>query len=187
MLIRTSHLKRVVIPDTLKSLPGGAFSYSGNPDVFELDSRNPYFSLRDGILYSKDGTRIISVPNRNRVRFDVPTGVTVISEMVFLDMVNLEEVTLPDTLKTIESRAFQGCNTLRSITIPASVTHVDIDALWADNLEDVYLGCSIPPTMTGPISQKDWRYSNVRLHVPRESVTDYRNSPGWQCFDIKPL
>ena len=187
LLIRTSHLKRVVIPDTLKSLPGGAFSYSGNPDVFELDSRNPYFSLRDGILYSKDGSRIISVPNRNRVRFDVPAGVTVISEMVFLYMVNLAEVTLPDTLKAIESRAFQGCNSLRSITIPASVTQVDIDALWADNIEDVYLGCSIPPTMTGPISQKDWRYSNVRLHVPRESVTSYRNSPGWQCFDITPL
>lgn len=102
-------------------------------------------------------------------------------------MVNLEEVSLPDTLKAIESRAFQGCSSLRSITIPASVTQVDIDALWADNLEDVYLDCSIPPTMTGPISQKDWRYSNVRLHVPRESVTSYRNSPGWQCFDIKPL
>ncbi len=184
LLIRTSHLKRVVIPDTLKFLPGGAFSYSGNPDVFELDSRNPYFSLRDGILYSKDGSRIISVPNRNRVRFDVPAGVTVISEMVFLDMVNLEEVTLPDTLKAIESRAFQGCNSLRMITIPASVTQVDINALWADNLEDVYLGCNIPPTMTGTISQKDWRYRNVRFHVPRESVTAYRNSPGWQCFDI---
>lgn len=187
LLIGTSHLKRVVIPDTLKSLPGGAFSYSENPDVFELDSQNPYFTLRDGILYSKDGTRIISVPNRNRVRFDVPAGVTVISEMVFLDMVNLEEVTLPGTLKAIESRAFQGCNSLRSITIPASVTHVDINALWADNLEDVYLGCNIPPTMTGQISQKDWRYRNVRLHVPWESVTAYRNSPGWQCFDITPL
>lgn len=119
------------------------------------------------------------------IRLD--TSGTLSKKMVFLDMVNLEEVSLPDTLKAIESRAFQGCNSLRSITIPASVTHVDINALWADNLEDVYLGCNIPPTMTGQISQNDRRYRNVRLHVPRESVTAYRNSPGWQCFDITAL
>lgn len=184
MLIRPSLLQRVIIPSTLRKIPGGAFSYSENRNVFNLDSRNPYFSLHDGVLYSKDGKRIISIPNRSRKRFDIPDGVTVISEMVFIDMTDLEEVTLPHSLQSIETRAFQGCTSLKTLTIPSSVQYVDIDALWADNLKDVFMIGENPPIMTVKVHSEDWRFSKVRLHVPRKSLPIYRNSPGWQCFDI---
>lgn len=184
MLIESSNLQHVTIPSTLRKIPGGAFSYSTNVNVFNLDSRNPYFCLRDGVLYSKDGKRIISVPDRSRKRFDIPEGVTIISEMVFIYMTALEDVTLPQSLQSIETRAFQGCTSLKTLTVPSSVQYVDIDALWADNLKDVFMLGENPPVMTGKVQSEDWRYKKVRLHVPRKSVTIYRNSPGWQCFDI---
>lgn len=184
ILIRSSKLKRVTLPSSLRKLPGGAFSYSVNCNVFELDSQNPYFSLKDGVLYSKDGEQIISIPNRSRKRFDVPEGVSEISEMVFIDMKDLEEVTLPNSLRRIKTRAFQGCTSLRTITIPSSVQYIDIDALWADNLKDIYLSGEIPPIMTGKVKSEDWRFKNVRLHVPRNIINVYRNSPGWECFNI---
>lgn len=184
MLISPSFLQRVTIPASLKKIPGGAFSYSNNCNVFDLDSANPYFSLNEGILYSKDGKRIISIPNRGRKRFDIPEGVTVISEMTFKDMIALEELTLPNSLQSIETRAFQGCTSLKTLTIPPSVQYVDMDALWADNLKDVFMVGENPPIMTGKVQSDDWRFTKVRLHVPRKSVAIYRTSPGWQCFDI---
>lgn len=184
MLISPSFLQRVTIPASLKKIPGGAFSYSNNCNVFDLDSANSYFSLNEGILYSKDGKRIISIPNRGRKRFDIPEGVTVISEMTFKDMIALEELTLPNSLQSIETRAFQGCTSLKTLTIPPSVQYVDMDALWADNLKDVFMVGENPPIMTGKVQSDDWRFTKVRLHVPRKSVAIYRTSPGWQCFDI---
>lgn len=71
MLIKPSNLQRVVIPSTLKKIPGGAFSYSTNRYVFDVDSRNPYFTVKDGALYSKDCKRLISIPDRRRRKFEL--------------------------------------------------------------------------------------------------------------------
>ncbi len=51
----------------------------------------------------------------------------------------LEEVTLPETVKTIESKAFANCTSLTSVTIPASVETIGKGAFeGCDNLTDIY-------------------------------------------------
>ena len=88
-------------------------------------------------------------------------------------------------MRVIESRVFQGDESLSSIKIPASVEYVDIDALWADNLKTVVMEGSVPPEMSGNVKDEDWRYRNVDLYVPREAISVYKNASGWKCFKVK--
>ena len=92
---------------------------------------------------------------------------------------------MPRTLKEIRSRAFQGCESLNQLVIPAGVKQIDVDALWADNLKTVIMQGSVPPEMTGNVKDDDWRYRNVVLYVPSEAIPSYKKSPGWKCFNVK--
>ena len=178
-------LREVNLPKTLKKVPGGVFNYSPFIKEFSLDPENPYFSIIDSALCSKDGKTIYSVPDYHRCSYDVPEGIEVIAERAFAFLPELHTIGLPSTLRTIECRAFQGCKSLTSIQIPAGVTKVHIDALWADNLKDVVMESSVPPEMTGTLKADEWRYRKVNLLVPAESVTAYKQAPGWKCFNVK--
>ena len=48
-------------------------------------------------------------------------GVTGIGQSVFYNLYNLTDVTIPDSVNTIGYGAFDGCSSLRSITIPEAL------------------------------------------------------------------
>lgn len=178
-------LRELNLPKTLKKVPGGVFNYSPYIKGFNLDPDNPYFSTIDGALCSKDGKTLYSVPDVNRCSYKVPEGIEVIGERALSFLPSLLTVELPSTLRTIKRGAFQGCDSLTSISIPAGVKKVDIDSLWADNLKTVIMRCAIPPEMTGTVNDDEWIYRNVDLSVPRDSVALYMRTPGWKCFRVK--
>ncbi len=179
------NLSDVILPKTLKKVPGGMFNYTPNIKAFQLDPDSPYFSIIDGALCSKDGKMLFSVPDSSRTSYKVPEGIEVIAERVFAFLPKLKAVELPSTLQVIEDRAFQGCDSLCQIQIPSGVVKVAIDALWADNLKTVTMDSAAPPEMTGYVRDDDWRYRNVVLYVPRGVVSLYKNAPGWKCFNVK--
>ena len=185
MLGSYGKLQKVVLPKTLKKVPGGVFNYSPYLVEFKLDPANPFFSVIDGALCSKDGKTLHSVPDYNRTTYQVPEGIEVIAAHVFAFLPLLQSIKLPSTLKVIKSRAFQGCKSLYQLDIPAGVKKIDIDALWADNLKTIVMEGSVPPEMTGNVKDEDWRYKNVVLCVPRGTISVYKNAPGWKCFNVK--
>lgn len=185
MTVRDGKIKEVKLPKTLKKVPGGVFNYSPYLKTFTLDSENPYFCIIGDALCSKDGKTLFSVPNYFRETYIVPEGIEVLAACAFIYLPRIKSITLPSTLRVIESRVFQGDESLRSIKIPASVEYVDIDALWADNLKTVVMEGSVPPEMTGNVKDEDWRYRNVDLYVPREAISVYKNASGWKCFKVK--
>lgn len=178
-------LQEVNFPKTLKKVPGGIFNNSPRLKEFSLDPENPYFSIIDSALCSKDGKTIYSGPYFYTCRYDVPEGIEVIAERAFSYLPELSHIGLPSSLRTIESRAFQGCKSLTFIQIPAGVYKVHIDALWAENLNDIEMESVVPPEMTGIIKDNEWQYRNVNLLVPEEAVTAYKQAPGWKSFNVK--
>lgn len=178
-------LKTVCFPATLKKVPGGVFNYTPYLKEFELNPDNPYFRIMDGALCSKDGLTLYSVPNFHRTTYCVPEGIEVIAERVFAFLPKLHNIELPKTLKEIRSRAFQSCESLNKLVIPAGVKQIHIDALWADNLKTIVMEGSVPPEMTGKVKDEDWRYRDVVLYVPLGAISEYKNAPGWKCFNVK--
>ncbi len=185
MLGVKGNLKELNLPKTLKKVPGGVFNYSPFIKEFNLNSENPYFSTIDGVLCSKDRKTLYSVPDVGRCSYDVPEGIEVIGERALSFLPSLHAIGLPSTLRTIECRAFQGCNSLTSIIIPAGITQVHIDALWADNLKNIVMKSAIPPEMTGRLKDDEWRYRDVNLFVPEQAVNAYTQAPGWKYFNVK--
>ena len=51
---------------------------------------------------------------------------------------NLKEITIPGNVKSIEDDAFVGCESLKSISIPSSVTYIGYCAFSYSGLTDVY-------------------------------------------------
>lgn len=180
-------LKTVYLPATINKVPGGVFNYSSLIKEFKLDPANPYFEVVDGTLCSKGGKILYSVPDYNRTACRIPEGIEVIAERVFAFLPMLQTVNLPSSLKEIKARAFQGCQSLRFLEIPASVEKVDMDALWADNLKTIVMESHLPPEMTGNVKDDDWRYNQTTLLVPTDSVQAYKAAPGWKCFNVKQL
>ena len=180
-------LRTVCFPATLKKVPGGVFNYTPYIKEFELNPVNPYFKIIDGALCSKDGLTLYSVPNYHRTAYRVPEGIEVIAERVFAFLPKLHDIELPRTLKEIRSRAFQGCESLNQLVIPAGVKQIDVDALWADNLKTVIMQGSVPPEMIGNVRDDEWRYRKTTLIVPADALSAYKNAPGWKCFNVKEI
>ena len=178
-------LREVNLPKTLKKVPGGVFNYSPFIKEFCLDPENPYFSIIDSALCSKDGKTIYSVPDYHKCSYDVPEGIEAIAERAFAFLPELHTIGLPSTLRTIECRAFQGCESLTRIQIPAGVTKVHIDAFMSNGLKDIVMESAVPPKMTGILKDNEWRYRKVNLLVPAEAVTAYQQAPGWKSFNVK--
>ena len=91
-----------------------------------VDEANPNFKDVDGILYTKDGKKLVRYPNaRPATHFDIPEGVEVIASQAFMQSYRgksvLETVSFPSTIKSIESLAFRQSN-LTSVTLPPHTT-----------------------------------------------------------------
>ena len=57
----------------------------------------------------------------------------------FLFCEGIETITVPDSVKVIETDAFYGCEDLREIWLPDSITHIYYDAVYdCPDLEAIY-------------------------------------------------
>lgn len=177
-----------VTPEPLRSpygVPGGAFNYSPYIKEFHIDPDNPFYSVIDESLYSKDGKTLVSVPDYHRKEFIVPEGVEVLEKGALYGYPYLNYIHLPSTLREVGERALASNPALKTIRIPQNVSKVHVDALWNDNLETVTIDSETPPEITGSIMENDWRYKRVVLLVPTQSLSVYRQAKGWNAFSIK--
>ena len=119
---------------------------------YDVAEDNPYLISVDGIIYSKDMTKLIKVPSRYAgKKIVVPDGVKTIENFAFFSLDNVESIELPDSVEIIgrcafsasgkletvklsenldilSDNAFSGCTSLKNITIPESVKYVGCEA-----------------------------------------------------------
>lgn len=147
------------IPDTVTTIVGNAFINAENlqtvtigakvksnqigsirdqlKDIkrFKVNSKNSSFSAKDGVLFNKKGETLLLYPNGKGTAYSVPVGTRNIKEYAFYHS-KLKKIILPDGLKTIEDNAFSTCINLTSITIPNSVTKMNVlDFKYLDSLQ----------------------------------------------------
>lgn len=180
------NLREVCLPKTLKKIQGGMFNYSPFIKSYQLDPDNPYFCVKEGALYSRDGKILYAVPDPERKSFTVAEGTEEIAERAFFNLSKLREVILPNTLLTIGDRAFQSCSQLRRLRLPANVARVGAYFLMScGEMKTVVMEDAVPPVMTGHVTDEMWDFKNIELLIPKESSTLYKKAPGWKCFIIK--
>ena len=95
-----------------------------------VDPANKFYSSRNGLLLTKNGTTLVQGVNGDVV---IPSGVTHIADSAFSGFSGLTSVSIPSSVEEIGDEAFRGCTGLASVTIPSSVTEIGYMA---------FLGCS---------------------------------------------
>ena len=119
------NLKSIWIGSGLQNIEAWAFSDCPSLQQIEVDESNPYFCVRDGVLFNKDMTNLICYPAaKSDISYQLPDGVTQITEGAFTACGNLENVTLPDSMSEIGDSAFNRCYSLTSISIPESICRI---------------------------------------------------------------
>lgn len=98
----------------------------------EITESNPYYKSIDGVVYSKDGKKLIKFsPVRRCCNFKIPEGVEEIDAHVFDWNKYIYRIQLPETLKNLKSGTFTTCEKLRVIYIPSSMEYIE-DECFAD-------------------------------------------------------
>lgn len=135
-------LERVFLSKSVEKISGNVFQLSAKLAEIEVDSHNIAFTSVDGVLYNKDKTELLAVPEgKDLADFQFPDSVKVIGRSAFaycktltravigknvesigpkafLECIRLSEVVLDDNLKVIGPCAFEDCGRLEKINIP---------------------------------------------------------------------
>lgn len=126
------NLKKVKLPASLKEIGDMAFYRLDELEEFEVDPDNENFSSIDGNLYADNGKKLMYYACAKKDReFEIPYGTEEIGSYAF-ENAKLNVITIPDTVKIINKRAFAGNYCLESLTLPKSVKKIG---------EGIMVGC----------------------------------------------
>lgn len=153
-------LKEVNLPASASSISPSAFENCGNLQNFHVASGNEDYCDVDGVLFWAGKVLLASFPGGRTGSYTVPSSVKTIGDCAFYAS-KLTEVVLPSGLKTIGDEcfrystvsqltlpaglanlgvgAFEGCQKLKTVTIPGSVKTISDSAFWGSGLESVTL------------------------------------------------
>ena len=115
-------LSELRIPASVKQLDATAFTYSSIKE-FEIDNNNPYYTVVDGVIFSKDLKTLVAFPpNTEKKEYTIPPMTKVIGVGAFMGS-ELRYINIPDSVIRIDECAFEG-GKLRSLEMPDSVTEI---------------------------------------------------------------
>ena len=142
-------IKTIHLPASLTTLDAKAFSGCETLETVTVSKQNAHFSLYKNILYNKDQTEIVYVPNTVKGKVTLSENLKILPRACFSGK-EITSINLPNGLTDIGAAAFSGCATLTDIVIPNSVTSIGNNAFFeCTSLTDVdipnsvdYLGSS---------------------------------------------
>ena len=74
---------------------------------YRVSPKNQKFMAKDGVLFSKNGKKLISFPaNKRKETYQIAEGVTTIGEEAFRGCGKIQNIVMADTVKTIKDQAF---------------------------------------------------------------------------------
>lgn len=124
-----SNLRTLHIPALTSDL--GEFGFSGltNLTRFTVADSNPHLMDRDGVLFSRDQTRLFRFPAQKAVQhYDIPAGVERLEQGAFNRCSHLVSVAIPDSVTTLRPNLFLRCENLVSVVfgkgVSRDLTHI---------------------------------------------------------------
>lgn len=157
----------IVVPSQIEGYPVTQIANKAFKDCTSIASVNIPSTVTDvgNLAFS-------SCPNLKTVIIS-DGGLNRIGDSAFYNCVNLDKITIPKSVETIDRYAFAGCASLNSIAIPESVTSIG-ESAFSDCflLTDVYHGGS--PTSWEKINIEPGNDSltNATIHHAKTTPTD---------------
>ena len=135
-----------------------------------------------GVKYSKDGRKLLGVPETLSGSYSVKEGTRIICNHAFWHCNSLSDIVIPSSVTSIGDRAFHWCLSLSDFVIPASVTSIGD---WAfehcRSLPEIVIPASVTSIGSGAFS---FCRSLSDIVIP-DSVTSIGNGAFNYCSSLK--
>ena len=137
----------ITLPATIEYISGdGPFFRSEELQEIIVDSANENYTSADGVLFTKDKTRLVCYPRaRVNTSYDIPEGVKELGPRAFICS-SVSGVTFPASLEKIGKECFKDCLRLGSADISGTAV--------TELAQSAFAGCSglkevlFPDTLT---------------------------------------
>jgi hypothetical protein len=139
-------LAGVTIPNSVTNLGYHAFEWCTSLTGITVDPLNPVYSSADGVLFTKDQTKLVQFPLGKAGTYVFPNSATSIGDYAFSGCVSLTTLMIPEGITNIGFAAFNACTNLHSVILPSTLT-----AIWSAafggclNLTAAYFLGDAPP------------------------------------------
>ena len=147
-----SNLKEVMIYSENLSIAGGLFTGCNELTEIKVNKDNNSYTEIDGVMYSKDGTKLLLCPPAKE-EFIISSQVKEIGSYAFYSNKKIRNIDIPDTVEEVKIQAFQGCTNLKSLNLNAknsgrlvfqSCTNLQSVVIGKNvaTISDIFYGCS---------------------------------------------
>lgn len=76
------------------------------------------------VKYSKDGRKLLKVPQKLKGTYSIKEGIKIICDRAFEDCKSLRSLVIPNSVTSIGESVFEGCSSLKNIVLPNSITSI---------------------------------------------------------------
>ena len=142
LTVTEAGIRSLTLPSSLADFNPFYINASKLENLF-VSGQNSTFSSVDGVLFSKDGKKLVCFPKGRTGEYDIPEGVSEIGKYAFwessltscifsdsiriigehaFDSSCLTSCVIPEGVEILGEYAFEECTKLESLTVPASVT-----------------------------------------------------------------
>ena len=137
-------LTKIRLPQSLTDISGSAFDGCSRLVDINIDAKNKYYTSKNGVLYTKNKSKLVTFPRGIKGEFEVPDFVKKIGENAFSGSEKLTKVILPEHVTTIGHGAFSNCKKLKSIKLPSSLKIIEAYTFFScENLTSVIIPDSV--------------------------------------------
>ena len=154
-----------------------------------VDSLSGHCYLFDKNGNEDDVKKLMKIDNELFYNSDIssiiiPDSIESIEDKAFLNCENLKSIIIPNSVKSIGDSAFEFCESLKSIIIPDSVESIGNDAFaHCKSLKSI----KIPNSVESIGNDVFWGCKSLKSIVIPDSVKSIGNRVFWSCDNLKSL
>ena len=133
----------ITIPDTIEYVSSGDFYSLSNIKEYIVQNGNARYKSIDGAIYDTKYNFLVRYPNATEGSATIEDGTVKIDEYAFKDC-KISSVTMPDTITTIRSNAFENCRNLKDVTLSKGLCDIDYECfIDCSSLEGIIIPESV--------------------------------------------
>ncbi len=130
---------KIIIPSSVVAIGKNPFAESGwgRCSIKSIECYSAQFVVSDFALYTRDKKKLISYFGKAS-EVTIPEGVEIIGSKAFVENEDLKEIIFPESLCAIEDAAFKYCLNLRQVSLPKDVRILGAQCFYGcESLEDI--------------------------------------------------
>ncbi|MBR4620128.1 MAG: leucine-rich repeat domain-containing protein [Salinivirgaceae bacterium] len=156
-------LNSISIPESVTTIGVNAFGGCHDMSEINVTGGNANYSSKDGVLFNKNNTILISYPAGKPNTYTIPNTVICIEDYAFCGCENLELITIPSSVNKIGEGAFIGVSLIK-------VEFASIESLLKIDFEDLNAN---PLWSSGHLYLDGTEVTEVTIPETVDSIKDY--------------